>query len=217
MPLRALTSAALARDAARAQAIVGDLRSAQTGLVANGQDPSFWVPRIAALVKDATAAIEKMDRGRLATDAAQDLAAAATALADFTRASDGVRDLLATDQPLTASSLAFGDAARHLETAAGALAGVVSSQAVAVDREATRLRPREDLALAGAAVLTLAALLLLLPRRTARRRRPRPKARPPAWPCRWPCPRPATSTAWDAPVSTWTSTAPPPRQRQSRS
>ncbi len=78
--------------------------------------------------------------------------------------SDRVRDLLATDQPLTASSLAFGDAARHLATAAGALTGVVSSQAAAVEREATRLRPREGLALAGAAAITLVALLLLLPR-----------------------------------------------------
>ena len=157
-------AAALAGDAARAQTAIGDLRGAQTGLVANGQDPSFWVPKVAALAKDATAAIEKIDRDRLAADAAQDLAAATAALAEFTRASDGVRDLLATDQPLTASSLAFGDAARHLATAAGALTGVVSSQAAAVDRDAARLRPREGLALAGAASLTLAALLLLLPR-----------------------------------------------------
>ena len=157
-------AAALSGDAARAQALVGDLRGAQTGLVANGQDPSFWVPKVAALAKDATAAIEKIDRGRLAATAAQDLAAAAAALADFTRTSDRVRDLLATDQPLTASSLTFGDAARHLETAASALAGGVSSQAAAVDREAARLRPREGLALAGAAALTLVALLLLLPR-----------------------------------------------------
>jgi hypothetical protein len=157
-------AAALAGGAARAQALVGDLRAAQTGLVANGQDPSFWVPKVAALAKDAVTAIEKIDRGRLASDAAQDLAAATAALTDFTRTSDRVRDLLATDQPLTASSLAFGDAARHLETAAGALAGVVSSQAAEVDREAARWRPREGLALAGAAALTLAALLLLLPR-----------------------------------------------------
>ena len=157
-------AAVLAGDAARAQALIGDLRASQTGLVANGQDPSFWVPRVAALAEEATAAIEKIDRGRLAADAAQDLAAAAAALADFTRASDRVRGLLATDQPLTASALAFGDAARHLATVAGALTGVVSSQAAAADREAARRRSREGLALAGAAALTLLALLLLLPR-----------------------------------------------------
>jgi hypothetical protein len=157
-------AAAIAGDAARAQVAIGDLRTAQTGMVANGQDPSFWVSKVTALVKDATGAIEKINRGHLAADAAQDLAAAAAALADFSRSSDQVRDLLATDQQLTASSIAFGDSARHLGTASGALAGVVSLQAEAVDRETARLRPREGLALAGSAVLTLAALLLLLPR-----------------------------------------------------
>ena len=155
-------AAAIAGDVARAQSVVGDLRGAQPGLVANGQDPSFWVPKVAALAKDATAAVEKIDRGRLAADAAQDLAAATAALADFSRSFDRIRDLLATDQPLTASSLAFGDSAGYLATAAGALAGVASSQAAAVDRQAARSRPREGLALAGTAMLTLAALLLLL-------------------------------------------------------
>jgi hypothetical protein len=159
-------AATLSGDAARAQAAIGELRAAQTGLVANGQDPSFWVPKVEALAKDAAAAIEKIDRDRLTVDAAQGMAAAVAALADFTRTSDRIRDLLATDQPLTASSLAFGDAARHLATAAGALTGVESSQAAAVDREEAAARPREGLALAGAAALTIVALLLLLPRAT---------------------------------------------------
>jgi len=156
--------AAFARDVGRAQAIVGDLRGAQTGLVATGQDPSFWVPKIAGLTSDASAALEPLDRGQLTTDAAQDLAAAIGALADFARTSDQVRDLLATGQPLTASSIAFGDAARHLSQAAGALAAAVPSQSRALAGEEARTRPLEVFALAGAALLAAAALLLLLPR-----------------------------------------------------
>jgi hypothetical protein len=158
----ALTS--LTRDVGRTQAIVGDLRGAQAGLVAAGQDPSFWVPKLATLTRDAAAALEQADRSQLTTEAAQDLAAATSALADFARTSDQVRDLLATDQPLTASSITFGDAAGHLSKAAGALAAAVPSQSAALDREAARTRPLEGLALAGAALLTLAVLLLLLPR-----------------------------------------------------
>jgi hypothetical protein len=75
-----------------------------------------------------------------------------------------MRDLLAMDQPLTASSVAFGGAAQSLATAAGALASVVPSQSLAVDRDAARMRELEALALAGAAAFTLLALLLLLPR-----------------------------------------------------
>ncbi len=122
------------------------------------------MPKVAALTRDANAALEAIDRGRLAAEAAQDLAAAAAALAEFAQTSDRVRDLLATDQPLTASALAFGDAARQLSTSAGALASVVPSQSRSLDGEAARARPREGLVLAGASALTLAVLLLLLPR-----------------------------------------------------
>jgi len=156
--------AALANDVRRAQALVGDLRGAHTGLVAPGQDPSFFVPKVAGLIKDATAAIEKLNRGPLVTEAAQDLTAAMGALAEFAHTSDRMRDLLATDQPLTASSVAFGEAAQSLATTAGALASVVPSQSLALDREAARIRQFEGFALAGAAAFTLLALLLLLPR-----------------------------------------------------
>src|SRR5665647_3684015 len=37
----------LTRDAGRAQAMIGDLSGAQTGMVAIGQDPSYWVPKVA--------------------------------------------------------------------------------------------------------------------------------------------------------------------------
>ncbi|HEX7486721.1 MAG TPA: hypothetical protein VF332_11245 [Vicinamibacterales bacterium] len=154
----------LTRDAGRAQAMIGDLHGTQTGLVANGQDPDFWVPKVTALVQDTTAALKSLDRGPLAAESAQDLAAATDALASFTRTSDRVRDLLATHQPLTASSVAFGDASQHLSAAAAALASVAPSQAWAIEREATRIRQLEAGALLGAAGLTLIVLLLLLPR-----------------------------------------------------
>jgi hypothetical protein len=158
------TQAALARDVAQLEARVGEIRSAQSGVVAHGQDPSFWVPKVAALLADATGAIKKIDRGALGPDAAQDLGAAADALTTFGRTSDRIRDLLATEQPLTASSVAFNDAAQQLTTAAGALSSVAPSQAVFVEREASVLRLREAYALGGAAAFTLVVLLLLLPR-----------------------------------------------------
>jgi len=154
----------LTRDAGRAQAMIGDLRGAQTGLVATGQDPSFWVPKISALTQDATAALETLGRGQLSAESAQDLAAAAGALASFSRTCDRVRDLLASDQPLTASSVVFGDSSQHLSTAAVALASVAPTQSLAVEREAARLRLLQAYALLGAAGWTLIVLLLLLPR-----------------------------------------------------
>jgi hypothetical protein len=155
---------ALVRDSGRVQALVGELRSAEAGVVATGQDATEWVPRLAGLIRNTTDALKKIDRAGLSPDSAQDLAAATDAIAAFARTSDRVRDLLATDQPLTASSVVFGDAAQHLGTAATAVASVASSQAQAVEREIARLRLLQIYALAGATGLTLIVLLLLLPR-----------------------------------------------------
>ena len=155
---------ALVGDTVHAQTIIGELRGAEAGLVANGQDPAEWVPRLGELIRNATVALEKIDRTALASDSRADLSAAVDALAAFARTSDRVRDLLATDQPLTASSVAFGDAAQHLGTAAAALASVAPTEAPALEREITRLRLFQVYALAGAAAFTLLVLLLLWPR-----------------------------------------------------
>ena len=41
---------ALVRDSGRVQALVGELRSAEAGVVATGQDATEWVPRLAGLM-----------------------------------------------------------------------------------------------------------------------------------------------------------------------
>ena len=155
---------ALVRDAGRTQTLIGELRGAEAGLVATGQDPAEWVPRLASLIQRATDALHRIDRAALAPDSAQNLAAATEAIAAFARASDRVRDLLATEQPLTASSVVFGDAAQHLGTAAAALASVTSSQAAAEEREIAHLSLLQAYALVGAAIFTLIVILILIPR-----------------------------------------------------
>lgn len=155
---------ALTRETIRLQSMIGALRGAQAGLVAQGQDPAYWVPKVAGLAQDVSSGLAKIDKAALGTDASQDLAAAVDAVAAFSRLSDRVRDLLATEQPLTASSVVFGDAAQHLSTAIGAVGSVAVSQAQAVEREEARLRQTEGYALLAAAFLTLLVLLVLMPR-----------------------------------------------------
>ena len=154
----------LTRDGAHVQSMIGEIRGAQAGMVGFGQDPGYWVPKLAALVQDATARLNAIDAAALVAEAAQDRAAAIEALAAFARTSDRVRDLLASDQPLTASTLAFGQAAEHLSTASGALANVAPTQAAAVEQQVSRLRLRQAYSLLGAAGFTLLVLLTLLPR-----------------------------------------------------
>jgi hypothetical protein len=159
----------LVRDTGRVQSMIGELRGAQAGMVGFGQDPGFWVPKIAALVQDTTARLNAIDAGALVPEAAQDRTAALDALTAFGRTTDRVRDRLASEQPLTASSLAFGQAAEQLSTASGALANVAPTQSAAVEQLFDGLRVREVYALGGAAGFTLLVLLLLLPRAGAPR------------------------------------------------
>ncbi len=154
----------LVRDTGRAQTLVGELRGAAAGLVASGQDPAEWAPKLAGLVQAAGDTLGKIDRASLSQDSAQDLAAVTEALAAFAKLADHVRNLLATEQPLTASSIVFGEAAQHLGTASAALASAAVAQGQALEREMSRLSLNEAFALGGAVAWTLIVLLVLLPR-----------------------------------------------------
>ncbi len=154
----------LVRDTGRADALIGELRTAEAGLVATGQDPAEWTPKLAGLVQNLGDTLGKIDRASLSAESAQDLAAVTEAVAVFAKLSDHVRDLVAGEQPLTASSIVYGDAAQHLGTAAAALASVAATQGQAVDREVARVSLNEAFALGSAAAWTLIVLLVLLPR-----------------------------------------------------
>jgi hypothetical protein len=154
----------LVRDVSRAQTLVGEIRGAEAGLVATGQDPAEWAPKLAGLIQAVGDTLGKIDRASLSSESAQDLAAVTEAVAAFTKLSSHVRDLIAGEQPLTASSIVFGDAAQHLSTASAALASVATTEGQAVEREVARVSLNEAVALGGAAAWTLVVLLILLPR-----------------------------------------------------
>ncbi len=96
------------------------------------------------------------------------LAIAADALGAFDRTNKRVSDLLADEQPLTASAVVFTDAAQSLANVASALHRAHAHQRAAADEQTARGRLTEAYALGGAAGLTLIVLLLLLPRGAAR-------------------------------------------------
>ena len=154
------------RDTGRVQALIGELRTAEAGLVATGQDPAEWAPKLAALVQAVGDTLGKIDRASLSSESGQDLAAVTEAVAVSAKLSDHVRDLVASEQPLTASSIVYGDAAQHLGTASAALASVAATEGQAVDREVARVSLNEAFAFGGATAWTLIVLLILLPRVT---------------------------------------------------
>jgi hypothetical protein len=156
----------LVRDTGRAHALIGELGSAEAALVSAGQDPAEWAPKLAASVRNVSDTLGRINRAALSPESAQDLAAVTEAIAAFSKLSDHVRELVATEQPLTASSVVFGDATQHLSTASAALASAATSQGEAVEREVARESLNEAFALGGALAWTLIVLLILLPRIT---------------------------------------------------
>jgi hypothetical protein len=165
----------LVRDIGRAHALIGDLRSAEAALISSGQDPAEWAPKLAGSVRNLGDTLGKIDRASLSPESAQDLAAVGEAIAAFSKLSDHVRDLVTTEQPLTASSIVFGDATQHLSTAAAALASATAMQGEAVGREIARQNLNEAFALGGAVAWTLIVLLILLQRITVEATRPSPE------------------------------------------
>jgi hypothetical protein len=164
--------AALLQAAGRAQALLGDLRSAEAALLAPGQDAGESSSRVAGVIQRTRDALAAIDRASLATEAAQDVAAATGAVSASAAIVDRARELVGADQPLAAASLVFGDAARRLGTASGALASACLGQHRAVDLAASAATANEAVALGGAAAWTSIVLLILLPRTGAKGMRP---------------------------------------------
>ncbi|HEY3380614.1 MAG TPA: hypothetical protein VGK32_02540 [Vicinamibacterales bacterium] len=152
------------REASRVLIVAGELRGAHAAVLAAGQDPAFWSSKVGSLRLDTDAALKKIERPGLAPETALELKNARDALAAFEKTDDRVRELLSSNQPLTASMLVFGEASQHVTAALDALAGARTAQVAESDRTMVRLREQQVYALLGAAGLTLAVLLLLLPR-----------------------------------------------------
>lgn len=154
---------ALDRDVTRILANLSDLRGAQAGLVGAGQDISAWTAKANRLTADTSAALQAIDRTRLVPEVTQQLTAATDALVQSEKASSHIRDLLATDQPLTASGVVFNDATQVLVTAATAVGNANLLQATAFDRDSLQMRLLEAYAVGGVGVFLLIVVLMLLP------------------------------------------------------
>jgi hypothetical protein len=139
---------------------LGEVRAGQQAYVAAGQSPTFWVPKVAALMQEVAASVDML-RGSAASSAAgQALLDAAAAVTEFGSVDRRVRDYLHADEALMASDVVFseggdaaGRAARQIETAR-----IAEYQTFDAD-EGSRRRLE---AYAGGAAAGLAALILAI-------------------------------------------------------
>lgn len=146
----------------RLQATIAELRAAQAGYLATGQDAAVWMAKVAELRRQADAQV----KGLAAPSGDQrenELGTIAESLASFGRFDDRVHELLRDAQPLTASSLIFNDAAQLLATASGALARERGARAAHTGELVARFQRYELYAAGGACGVVLLSLVLLLP------------------------------------------------------
>lgn len=158
---------AFAEGALRLQATLADLHAAQAGYLATGQDTAYWIGKASQLRQQADAELTRLAATGPGTEAEADLATVAESLASFGRFDTRVRELLRGEQPLTASSLIFTDAARVLASASAALGATRGTRASKTGLALAGLRQQELFAAAGASGVVVIVFLLLLPVRRA--------------------------------------------------
>lgn len=164
-------------DAVRLHATLAELRAAQAGYLATGQDTVVWIEKVLQLRQQADEQVKRLQaadagqasgRSALAAGASRApaddlLPGVVEALASFGGIDTRVQGVLRDEQPLTASGLIFGDAAQAIREAQNALGRSRGAHASRTGAEVARFRRQEIYAMAGAAGVVLVVLLLLVP------------------------------------------------------
>jgi hypothetical protein len=165
---RAASDLAFAEGAVRLQATLADLRASQAAYLAGGQDAAVWIEKVGRLKHEADAQVQQ-----LVSAAGDDsLAAVTEGVASFERLDARVLERLRDQQPLTASSLIFSDAAQALSTTSLALGHTRGARAARGGAAIAALKQAQLYALAGGTAALVLALVLLLPTGGGRRDAP---------------------------------------------
>jgi hypothetical protein len=150
-------------DVLRLQATLADLRAAQAGYLAIGQDAAVWIEKAAQLRQQADAQLKRVVAAAPGPEVEGDLATVGEALAALGRFDKRVTELLREEQTLTASALVFSDSAQVLGAARATLSAVRGTRASKTGASLAELRRRQLYAIAGGGAVVLLVLLLLVP------------------------------------------------------
>lgn len=146
-------------DALRLQATLADLRASQAAYLAGGQDAAVWIEKVGRLRHEADAQAARL----ASTGADPGFAAVTDGLASFARLDARILERLRDQQPLTASSLIFSDAAQVLAATSQVVASARNARAITSGTTLAALKETQAYAVAGSVGILVLALLLLLP------------------------------------------------------
>ena len=140
-----------------------DVKGAQAGYVAAGQGEEFWFGRVEALLAAAREALDAAAAEARTPDAQADVAAADTALGDFSQMDRRAREYVRNGQRLLASDLIFSDGLERLDAAIAAIERAGAREIALHEGAAAQGRRLQLLTAAGAGLATLLVAFLLLP------------------------------------------------------
>ena len=122
---------------------LSDLRAAQTGYLAAGQNPDFWIDRTSDLSKRLGESIDRLRAAAPNVEARAKYDAAGAALTDLMSVDKRARDLVKSDQRLLAAELVFVEGLDASQRLAGVISAVRDIELAAANAKiasAARLR-----------------------------------------------------------------------------
>jgi hypothetical protein len=129
----------LDREAGWSTTTVANLRAAQAGYIATGQDADYWIAQVNTISGELEAAIRR--RHAAAPEATRkQYDSAATALAAFVAVDGRARSYVRAEQRLLASDLIFMESIQALARVTGALEAARTAEAAASEARVNRLR-----------------------------------------------------------------------------
>ena len=128
------------REVGSLSVALANLRAAQAGYLASGQDPAFWMTQVADVSADVDAAIRRHRAAATHEAARKRYDAAAAALAAFTAIDNRARSYVRTEQRLLASDLVFVDSIEALAKLSGELDAARAAEMSASQARLSRLQ-----------------------------------------------------------------------------
>lgn len=151
--------------AREAVGVLADLRAAQRGYVAPGQNASVWMPKVSALLQEASATVDALRAWASSDGARQALLEASASISEFRNVDKRVRDYVSGLQPLMASDVVYSEGGAASSRASQSVESARLSEHQAVDRDEAAERRLEAAALGGAAAWTMVMLVVVATRR----------------------------------------------------
>ncbi len=164
--LESIRAATRDRDLQSVRVALGQLRGAEAGFVAPGQDPGFWVIRATELASDLEVRLDALRDTSSSPDTIPHYQAAATALAEVVTADRHARIAIGANQLAEAGRAVFQDAHGAGDRVDAEVAAAADAERSSFDARILRLSRVRMAVMAGALALAVivAAVLVRIPR-----------------------------------------------------